>query len=392
MTRLTASVAFVLAVTALGAAPPTTGAAGGRPLGCGDTVTTDTRLTANLVDCPRDGLVIGADGITLDLDGHRVDGDAAGGGVGIDIGGHRGVTIENGTVREFEEGVFVLGGSEIAIRRVTSTGERHGGILVDGGRGVSITDNAVRRSGAGIIVTRSDDVSVRANRVSGSAFGGIPVFESQHVVVAGNTVTTSRTDTGIGLFRGSSHSAVLRNRVSQSGAGIVAAEGAYENLIGGNTVRRNGSGIVVDVGTQDNRVVDNVVEASAFEGIAVVGSDRNLIARNRVVRNGSVDAAGGIVVIPLPDDLAETSDANVLVDNAVLGNDGDGLRVGEGQRRNILRGNRADHNSRLGIDAATGTIDGGGNTAAQNGDPRQCVGVVCQASDGRVRGHLTSPT
>lgn len=35
--------------------------------GCGDTITVDTTLTRNLVDCPNNGLVIGAAGITLDL-------------------------------------------------------------------------------------------------------------------------------------------------------------------------------------------------------------------------------------------------------------------------------------------------------------------------------------
>jgi hypothetical protein len=51
-------------------------------------------------------LVVGADGVTLDLDGHSLDGDASGDDVGIDVEGHRGVTIANGTVQEFTEGVW----------------------------------------------------------------------------------------------------------------------------------------------------------------------------------------------------------------------------------------------------------------------------------------------
>ena len=38
-------------------------------------ITTDTMLDSDLVDCPNNGVVIGADGITLDLNGHRIDGD-----------------------------------------------------------------------------------------------------------------------------------------------------------------------------------------------------------------------------------------------------------------------------------------------------------------------------
>ena len=67
----------------------------------------------------------------------------------------------------------------------------------------------------------------------------------------------------------------------------------------------------------------------------------------------------------------------MLAGNAALRNGGDGIHVGEGQTANLLRGNRADRNTRLGIDAAPGTLDGGGNRAAGNGDPRECLGIAC---------------
>ena len=137
-----AGLAFVLAMTLLGGASPAVAAGHGR-LACGDTVTKSMRLTADLRDCPENGLVIGADGITLDLNGHRVDGDASRGGVGIDLEGHRGVTIANGTVRDFGEGVLVLGGRDVRILRVVSLDEEHGGILVDGGRDVTVTRSVV---------------------------------------------------------------------------------------------------------------------------------------------------------------------------------------------------------------------------------------------------------
>jgi hypothetical protein len=38
-------------------------------------ITTDTTLDSDLLDCPGHGIVIGAPGITLDLNGHTVDGD-----------------------------------------------------------------------------------------------------------------------------------------------------------------------------------------------------------------------------------------------------------------------------------------------------------------------------
>ena len=70
----------------------------GQPLAqvsCGTTITQNTKLTSDLNNCPGKGVVIGKDGITLDLGGHTID------GVGMDSGvdntqGYKGVTIKNG--------------------------------------------------------------------------------------------------------------------------------------------------------------------------------------------------------------------------------------------------------------------------------------------------------
>jgi parallel beta-helix repeat protein len=369
---------LVLVVLGLAAVPSTIAAAARPAIGCGDTITQDTRLTANLVNCPGTGLVIGADSITLDLNGHTVDGDGTGDDdVGIDVSGHRAVTITHGTVQEFTEGVLVSGGSGVALRGLTSSDEAHGGITVERSSAVTIADNVVRGAGAGIIVGSSDAVLVSSNRVSASTFGGIALFGSRHVRISDNTVTGSPADAAVGLFDGSSDNEVSANRLSRSGAGIALNNDAARNLIAANTIGHNDSGVIVDVGTHDNRVLGNAVEDSSFEGIAVVGSDRNLVAGNTVARNGALDEAGGIVLIALPDDPAQTSDANTLTDNVALDNGGDGIHVDGGQPANLLRANQADRNTQLGIDAATGAIDGGANRAARNGDARQCVGVSC---------------
>jgi hypothetical protein len=44
---------------------------------------------------------------------------------------------------------------------------------------------------------------------------------------------------------------------------------------------------------------------------------------------------------------------------------------------NTITKNRADRNGDLGIFAAPGNVDGGGNKAKHNGNPAQCVGVSC---------------
>jgi hypothetical protein len=48
-------------------------------------------------------------------------------------------------------------------------------------------------------------------------------------------------------------------------------------------------------------------------------------------------------------------------------------------RRALACGDTITKDTHLGINAAPGTLDGGGNRAVRNGDPRQCVGVACGA-------------
>ena len=84
---------------------------------CGDTITTDTTLHHNLVNCPNNGIVIGADNVTLDLNYHTIDGDGTPASgcnpntevcdVGVVNDGHDGVTVVHGSVREFEVGVGI---------------------------------------------------------------------------------------------------------------------------------------------------------------------------------------------------------------------------------------------------------------------------------------------
>jgi hypothetical protein len=87
---LPALLALFLAAAALGDRPAFAGVA------CGAVLTSDTVLERDLTDCPGDGLVIGAAGITVDLNGHTVDGTRADDSVGIRNERHDRVTIANG--------------------------------------------------------------------------------------------------------------------------------------------------------------------------------------------------------------------------------------------------------------------------------------------------------
>jgi hypothetical protein len=95
--------------------------------------------------------VIGADGVTLDLNGHTVDGDgteAAGCDLkqelcdcGVANEGHDGVTVRDGSVREFGIGVLVGGARKNRVLDISSSRHVFFGAVVGGSSRSVIRDS-----------------------------------------------------------------------------------------------------------------------------------------------------------------------------------------------------------------------------------------------------------
>jgi hypothetical protein len=121
-----------------------------------------------------------------------------------------------------------------------------------------------------------------------------------------------------------------------------------------------GGGVILDAQSERNTIVRNHFERL---GALIVNGDRNRIAHNVLGGNSPRGP------------LAVSGDHNQVVWNRVRNVFGDGIHVTGAA--NLIRGNGAFANQDLGIFAAAGNTDGGANRASGNGDPRQCVGVVC---------------
>ena len=97
---------------------------------CGATITVSTKLDRDLVNCPNNGITIGADKVMLDLNGHAIDGDGSEfpgcppdqpcdvGLVDLD---HHGVTIKGGRVREFALGALLVGAADTRLTFASGT-------------------------------------------------------------------------------------------------------------------------------------------------------------------------------------------------------------------------------------------------------------------------------
>ncbi len=212
---------------------------------CGDTITADTTLHHNLVNCPDNGIVIGADNVTLDLNYHTIDGDGtptAGCGQNewCDIGvvnlgqsavigtGHDGVTVMHGSVHGFFAGVNIASASHNRVLGISASRNRFFGVgLVDVARSLvrnSSGSGSFARESEGMVLASSHHVRILHNSFRRSAHNGLLIFESNHNLIKGNRF--SRNDDEAILMEGGEHNGIRRNRVARNGAGITLGPGS----------------------------------------------------------------------------------------------------------------------------------------------------------------------
>lgn len=394
-------------LVALPAGPALAG--GGRPaVRCGQTVTASLVLTRDLVGCPGNGLVVGADDVTIDLDGHAVGGTNAPDSVGIVVDGHHGVRIVDGTVADFFRAGVSLHASpdglvrDVRVLRIGAGGvepQTSAGVLVDGSAGTRVVDSVVRNDvdafqSDGVVVLGSPNTLLRGNRLVRNAWNGAVVIGSPGTRVAGNELSgngnngievNGASDGAVvaynhaagnaqfGLVVGSASGArVLGNDVSGSPAAGILSFDLIDGLLAGNTLTGNGVGLLLaggEHGSHGNRVLANRSLRNDDAGILLdSGADDTEVRGN--------EASGNVVGL-----IVFESTGNLLADNVANGNDEVGIGIEEetagAAAGNTLARNTANRNGGHGMDAVAGTLDGGGNRARRNATPPDCVGVAC---------------
>ena len=356
-------------------------------VGCGDTITADTTLDSNLLDCPNNGLVAGANGVTIDLNGHVIDGDEALNkscgkeevcDTGIVNEGFDAVAVVGGgTVREFGTGALSINTNAGRFRGIALRRNTFLGTIVAGGQGATLRDLTIKANGletdqAGVGVFDSRGTRIAGSKISANGDIGLLAEGSSRTHVARNRIA-NHPEAGILL---SGHRAqIVRNSVDRNGDGI--AIGGNGNLIGENRVTRAvgcgdgcGIGIQIEAGRR-NVVAGNRIAGAERLGLSIAGYGP--IAGVAVQRNKVADAGrDGIVVRPVFEPVAGVE----LRANRASKSGDDGIDVAVKSAR--LTDNVARRNGDHGIEARAGVADGGGNRASGNRDARQCVNVSCQ--------------
>ncbi|HSF98967.1 MAG TPA: right-handed parallel beta-helix repeat-containing protein, partial [Ornithinibacter sp.] len=390
-----------------------------RSVRCGQLVTESTLVTNDLLNCPGDGLVIGADRVILDLGSHTIDGVAL--GTGVRNEGFGSVTIRNGTIQEFDRGVELLEEtrlgvvSDLSIRQNEVAGielfdagallggnvisgntvEENGGgiLLVSGTRGTVVRGNTLTRNGGAALLLRTADSNrLEGNHIIGGGDLGIELDASGDNVLVGNVVADT-SDGAIEIHHGSHGNRVEGSVLTRSGdTGILVSESDGNELVSNTSTGMSDSGIGLDT-ANDGVVRGNVVRDNPG-GLQVDGSSRNLIEANdasggsgigielgvdsfanRLVLNtANGNGAQGIYL----SDEAPLASGNELYRNTANDNGADGITVAKGGH--TLTANVALRNRGWGI-SASGVNDAARNMAEGNLQTRQCQGVPCGPLD-----------
>jgi hypothetical protein len=260
------------------------------PLTCGSVVQQSQKLTHDIVNCGiSPALAFGANGVTLDLDGHVVDG--VGVGTGIRSAGFANSTVKNGRIRGFSTAVSFGGGQlpKATALRITEvvtgvwlespsksalvSGNRIAatalGVFVDGAELNTVRGNVIAGSGTAILLENAATYTlVQGNRISGPSIG-VNVFDASASRVIANVIRGGSTP--IAVVGPSSQASLLSNDIANATAdGIRVGAGATGVAIGRNTSRGNvGDGIFVDSTDPGVSVGDNIANGNGSFGIEV---------------------------------------------------------------------------------------------------------------------------
>jgi len=363
ISRSTVATGFVLTMVlttspALAQTATPTAAARTTTVSCGQVVTTSIKLAADVGPCPADGIVVAADGVTVDLNGHRVFGMAApeakGDYAGIRLRRTTGATVKGGEVDHFAAGVVVQRGSANTVQGVFV----HDNITVCPLR--EVHTQLLGLLGDGITLLSSRDSRVVGNRaLHNGPFSGISVVGETSAAsgkligpaptgntVIGNVVddnSTCRPDMGIRLEGpGAAHNTVAFNRVEHS---------TSEGIVVLPVLRRDISGFGTTCG--DPIAFPKLPLCPLLSPPNPANSD-NLISGNTSVANAVGRALAGISLLAFPDTI--NPERNTVRDNRVERNGGSGIAIiggdtGDGRppfgsTHNRIIGNLAFDNNR----------------------------------------------
>jgi len=222
-------------------------------IACGDTITADTTLTADLTGCTGDGLIVGETEVevTLNCAGYNIQGD------GLSVSGENGIEFaaSNVNIVDCNIGMF------------------YNGIELAGPTGaMTILHNTIsNNSNYGIYNSTSNDNNIGDNNILNNINGGIYAISVNDLNISGKNLVS---ENGEGIqIEASISSLVFDNNISQNEGYGLNINNSDDTNISNNLISDNDDyGVIFKVGGADANFYNNVILNNDVGEYGVVAS------------------------------------------------------------------------------------------------------------------------
>ncbi len=282
-------------------------------------------VTRDFAISPGDGVVIQANNVTLDLNGHTL----SGGRYPVFIVEATEVTVKNGRIVGGNIGIAYSAPSglraRVRVEEVEVVSPTNTGISISPAEHVEIVScRIIGPEGPGMVIqglTGPVGGQVVGNRVHNAGANAISIFRAVGMEIRGNVITNPSV-------------------VSPGASGLLLGGGDVPNQLGGNLIVGNtvrgeattiqSGGITIQTNYANNLILNNVVTGTSANGIAVLSDG------NRLAGNVSSDNAFDGFRISGDRNLVEQNEAH---GNAICGIEFTATATNSAYRDNMLRGN-----------------------------------------------------
>lgn len=312
-------------------------------ISCGSTITKSITLTSNIGPCntTTDGLIIGANNITLNCNGHSI------------TGSRYTSNISN------TEGIKLLRHSSDTIKNCNIIGFKNGFYLENSTKNMLIGNSALKNyaseislyaQGNGFELINATDNELIGNNSTENIGHGFALYHSaNNNTLIQNNASKNYAGSGFVVFADSDYNKLENNTASENNGVGFALTNAVENILfGNNATKNNDFGFTLKLSANNNTLIENTAVKNIGTGFVLSNADYNSLARNTVTENGRF----GIYL--------EISNYNTLSQNTASKNDASGFWLDVHTANNSIRNNKADFNRNYGIE------DNSSSTATAN--------------------------
>lgn len=215
---------------------------------CGMVVKGNVTLTSNL-NCSGDGLIIGDDGSTINLNGYSITGPGAHSNkVAIMVPNTDDVTIVGpGSLRNFQAGVLITGSDNVKVSSLNLQ-DNEIAVFMTGTGGTKMDENVIKDNTLGTAAHSGKSIIISNNLFSGNRLAGATF------------VNTAKSEISMNNIQGSENGVFVD---TQSKDNVITHNNAFQNTLDLN----NGNGLPPNI--NNNSYQDNNCQTSNPSGLCI---------------------------------------------------------------------------------------------------------------------------